>query len=101
MVVVGGMPGPTVTDLTELVNIIVLPQPGLALGMILATAALARGRKMSPHYADYESLSPILVSSPPPGVDFRNCLPDPHTGHCCVDFVRMFSTTVRPALLGW
>ena len=51
---------------------------------------------MSPHYADYDSLSPILVSTPPPGVDFRNCLTDSETGHCCVDFVRIFIILLLP-----
>ena len=47
--------------------------------------ALARGREIA---ADYDSLDPILVSSPPAGVDFTNCITSPDSGHCCVDFVR-------------
>ena len=30
---------------------------------------------------------PILVTSPPPGLDFSQCQQDQQTGHCCIDFV--------------
>ena len=46
--------------------------------------ALAKGRTVD---LGYDSLSPIISDSPPPGVDFSSCTPDDTNTYCCVDFV--------------
>ena len=34
-----------------------------------------------------ENITPIIVDSPPPGVNFTECVVDLRTGYCCIDFV--------------
>ena len=40
-------------------------------------------------FYDPGSLTPTLVDSPPPGVNFTNCVVLEDTGYCCVDLVQI------------
>ena len=37
-----------------------------------------------------DDIDPIIVDSPPPGVNFTDCVVDLTTGYCCIDFVCIF-----------
>ena len=48
-------------------------------------ARSSKGRAVAFGFED--DIEPIIVDSPPPGVNFTECVVDLHTGHCCIDFV--------------
>ena len=46
---------------------------------------LAKGRAVAFGFKD--DIDPIIVDSPPPGINFTNCVVDDTNGYCCIDFV--------------
>ena len=46
---------------------------------------LAKGRAVAFGFKD--DIDPIIVDSPPPGINFTNCVMDNTNGYCCIDFV--------------
>ena len=46
---------------------------------------LAEGRAVAFGFKD--DIDPIIVESPPPGINFTNCVVDDTNGYCCIDFV--------------
>ena len=48
---------------------------------------LAKGRAVA--FGFKEEIEPIIVDSPPPGINFTNCVMDAENKYCCIDFVSL------------
>merc|ERR1712106_117417 len=46
-----------------------------------------------------DDIQPIIVDSPPPGVNFTECVVNLQTGHCCIDFVGEIRSAVTNPVL--
>merc|ERR1712106_164234 len=46
-----------------------------------------------------DDIQPIIVDSPPPGVNFTECVVNLQTGHCCIDFVGEIRSAVTNPIL--
>ena len=49
--------------------------------------SLAKGRAVA--FGFKEDIDPIIVNTPPPGINFTNCVMDDSNDYCCIDFVSM------------
>ena len=70
-----------------------LPTPAPISNLVLdeRVRTLAEGRSVAFGFKD--KIEPIVVESPPPGINFTNCVVDDSNGYCCIDFVSIsFST---------
>ena len=57
--------------------------------MLLAAVCSCYHLPDSSSYYDPGSLTPTLVDTAPPGVNFTNCVVLEDTGHCCIDLVQI------------
>ena len=46
-----------------------------------------------------DDIQPIIVDSPPPGVNFTECVVNLQTGHCCIDFVSILQALITRLIL--
>merc|ERR1712106_1209510 len=58
---------------------------------------LAEGRAVAFGFKD--DIDPIIVESPPPGINFTNCVVDDTNGYCCIDFVGEIRAAVTNPVL--
>merc|ERR1719394_1000765 len=86
------LPPPTTTVSPSLLS----PSPEFPPELEDKVVALAKGRTVD---LGYDSLSPIISDSPPPGVDFSSCTPDDTNTYCCVDFVGEIRSAVEHPVL--
>ena len=59
--------------------------------MLLAAVCSCYHLPDSSSYYDPGSLTPTLVDTAPPGVNFTNCVVLKDTGHCCIDLVQIIN----------
>merc|ERR1719483_944124 len=59
--------------------------------------SLTKGRAVAFGFKD--DIDPIIVESPPPGINFTNCVVDDTNGYCCIDFVGEIRAAVTNPVL--